>query len=291
MTSTVPVHQDDEIDVIAFLRVLWEFKHIVIASALIFGVGSVVYALAATPIYRADVVVSKVTDTNMSGAASFANQFGNLGRLAGLNFDQSGPGQEAQEILQSRYLAQEFIKRHELLDHIFPNASQSKTLWQAVQRFRENVLKIREDETEGTSVISIEWTDPEIAARWANGYIALANELIRTRALQEAEENLEYLQKQAEETNAVELQRVIYNLIQTQIQTLMLANARKEYAFTVVDPAVAPEERTSPRRKLIVISGGAIGVFFGVLLAFAINVFRQVTGEIPEPASADSVSA
>jgi len=70
---------------------------------------------------------------------------------------------------------------------------------------------------------------------------------------------------------------VIYNLIESQIQTLMLANARDEYAFTVVDPAVAPETRTSPRRKLIVLSGGALGVFFGVLAAFAINIFRQIT--------------
>lgn len=278
MNSGMSIHENDEVDVIAFLRVLWEFKHLVVASAVIFGVASVVYALAAQPVFRADVVATKVTDSNMSGVASFASQFGSLGRLAGLNLDQSGPGQEAQEVLESRYLTQEFIRRNDLVGQIFPKTGESKTLWQAVQRFRENILTIREDETEGTSVITIEWTDPEIAALWANEYVALANELLRTRALQEAENNLEYLRKQAEKTTVVELERVIYNLIQNQIQSLMLANARKEYAFTVVDPAVAPEERTSPRRKLIVISGGALGVFFGVFLAFGINIFRRVTG-------------
>jgi uncharacterized protein involved in exopolysaccharide biosynthesis len=237
----------------------------------------------ATPIYRADVTVSKVTDTNMTGAASLASQFGGLGRLAGLNFGQSGPGQEAQAVLGSWHLTEEFIRRNNILEEILPVAGETQTLWRAVEQFRETVLTLREDKVEGTTVISIKWTDPETAARWANEYAALANELIRTRALQQAEGNIEYLREQVEETNNVELERVIYNLIETQIQTLMLANARDEYAFTVVDPAVAPETRTSPRRKLIVLSAGVLGVFFGVLAAFAINIFRQITiRELPE---------
>ncbi|MEO1202400.1 MAG: GNVR domain-containing protein, partial [Pseudomonadota bacterium] len=43
-----------------------------------------------------------------------------------------------------------------------------------------------------------------------------------------------------------------------------------------VDPAVTPEMRVKPKRKLMVLSGGALGFFLGVLLAFAINLFRQV---------------
>jgi uncharacterized protein involved in exopolysaccharide biosynthesis len=279
----MPEHDDDEIDLIAFLRVLWEFKTVIISVTALFGVASVIYALMATPIYRADVTVSKVTDTNMTGAASLASQFGGLGRLAGLNFGQSGPGQEAQAVLGSWHLTEEFIRRNNILEEILPVAGETQTLWRAVEQFRETVLTLREDKVEGTTVISIKWTDPETAARWANEYAALANELIRTRALQQAEGNIEYLREQVEETNNVELERVIYNLIETQIQTLMLANARDEYAFTVVDPAVAPETRTSPRRKLIVLSAGVLGVFFGVLAAFAINIFRQITiRELPE---------
>jgi LPS O-antigen subunit length determinant protein (WzzB/FepE family) len=75
----------------------------------------------------------------------------------------------------------------------------------------------------------------------------------------------------------------MYNLIETETKTLMLANARVEYAFTVVDPAVAPEIRTSPKRKLIVLSGGVLGGLFGVFAVFVINIFRQVTsGKLPD---------
>ena len=50
------------------------------------------------------------------------------------------------------------------------------TLWHAVKRFRELVLTIREDDANGITTVSIEWTDPAVAARWANDYVALANE-------------------------------------------------------------------------------------------------------------------
>ena len=277
MISRMPTQHDDEIDLIAFLRVLWERKYVVVFTAVLFGLASIYIAITATPIYRADVVVAKVSDENWTGAASLASQFGGLGRLAGMSLGRGGPGREAQAVLESRRLVEEFIKRKDILKELSPDDGDPPTLWRTVEQFRELTLTIREDATEGITMVSINWTDPAIAARWANEFVALANELIRTRAREEAERNIEYLNTQIEQTKEVELQRVMYNLIETETQTLMLANARTEYAFTVVDPAVAPESRTSPRRKLIVLSGGALGLFFGVLAAFAINIFRQVT--------------
>lgn len=267
---------NDDIDLIALIRTLWEFKYVVIAVTGLFGIFSVYIALTATPLYRANVVVAKVNYPTMSGASSLASQFGGLGRLAGFNLGQGGLGQEAQAVLESRRLTEEFIKRYDLLNEMQSDAGQSQTLWRAVKQFRELVLTIREDSINGNSTISIEWMDPETAAQWANDYAALANELIRTRALKQSESNIEYLRKQVEETNVVELERAIYNLIEIEIQTLMLANARDEYAFTVVDPAVAPELRSTPRRKLIVLSGGAIGFILSVIAVLAWNLIRRV---------------
>jgi uncharacterized protein involved in exopolysaccharide biosynthesis len=145
-----------------------------------------------------------------------------------------------------------------------------------VKQFRELILTIRQDDTEGTTTVSIEWTDPTTAARWANDYVALANEIIRTQAREESERNIEYLSKQIEQTNAVELQRAMYNLIEAETKTLMLANARTEFAFANIDPAVAPEVRSKPKRKIIVLTGVALGLFVGFLVVFALNILRQV---------------
>jgi LPS O-antigen subunit length determinant protein (WzzB/FepE family) len=62
---------------------------------------------------------------------------------------------------------------------------------------------------------------------------------------------------------------VMYKLIESETKTLMLANGRKDYAFAVIDSAVAPEIRTSPRRTLMVLLGTVLGFFVGVMISLA----------------------
>jgi uncharacterized protein involved in exopolysaccharide biosynthesis len=48
----------------------------------------------------------------------------------------------------------------------------------------------------------------------------------------------------------------------------MVADGRVEYAFQVVDPAVAPEMRYSPKRTLIVMISTLIGLLASIGAAF-----------------------
>ena len=77
------------------------------------------------------------------------------------------------------------------------------TLWAAVERFKEGVLTIRTDPRTEEITVSVEWTDPDTAASWANGFVALANEFMRARALAEASRNAEYLKGQIQKTNVI----------------------------------------------------------------------------------------
>lgn len=85
MISTMPTLHNDELDLIAFLRVLWDLKFVVLITTVLFGLGSIYIAFTATPIYRAEVVVAKAGDAGMSSAASLAGQ---LGGLVGVNLDR-----------------------------------------------------------------------------------------------------------------------------------------------------------------------------------------------------------
>jgi LPS O-antigen subunit length determinant protein (WzzB/FepE family) len=96
---------------------------------------------------------------------------------------------------------------------------------------------------------------------------------MRQRALTDAERNIEYLNDQLGRTNVVELQQVIYNLIEAEMKTLMLANVRNEYAFSVVDPAVVPELRARPKRKQLVVLGALLG---GIVGLFVVAVSRSL---------------
>lgn len=277
MKSAEPYTNDsDTIDVIALWRLLWGNRFLLAAIACVFGIAAVAYALVATPIYRAEAVVTPVTNGGLNDAASsLAGRFGGLASLAGIDLGKGRTGQEAQAVLESRRLAEEYIRRNGLVDELIPSGSEQSTVWYAVKKFRETVATVTKDDLDGTTTVAIDWKDPVVAAKWANGLVALANELLRTKAITDANRNIAYLNKQIEATSVVEMQRVLYGLLQNEMQTLMLANARADYAFTVVDPAAVPEARSKPKRKLIVATGVAIGLVLGALFVFGRDTVRR----------------
>jgi uncharacterized protein involved in exopolysaccharide biosynthesis len=278
ISSEIPVAaHDHEISIVNVLRVVRAHKYLVAAVAAICTALALYYAITAVPIYEADVTVAPVRNTALNSASLLSNQFGGLASLAGLNLPGSDQDRERQAILESHYLISEFIRRNQLLPVLLAHVKVPPSLWRGVAKFHSSVLEITEDKLKGLTTISIYWTDPEIAAKWANGLVALANDLVRTRALENSGRSVEYLNKQIAKTNVLELQRVMYDLVEDQTKTLMLANAQDEYAFTVVDPAVPPEERISPKRKLIVASGLIIGLILGSALALMRNFFARGT--------------
>jgi uncharacterized protein involved in exopolysaccharide biosynthesis len=261
--------QADGLDLVAVWRIGWGSRYLLMLTSGVCGLIALYFALTATPIFRAETVVSEVHDGGMSStSSSLVSQFGGLASLAGINLPTAGTDHNAQAVLQSRRLVEEFIKSQNLLPVLSSESKKDLTLWKAVKEFRETVLAIHEDKRTGLTSVAISWKDPAVAARWANDFVGLANELIRTRAESDSSRDIAYLNKQVAQTNIVDLQRVFYNLIESETKTLMLANARTEYAFKIVDPGVAPEQKTSPKRALIVIFGTLLGFVIGLAVVF-----------------------
>jgi uncharacterized protein involved in exopolysaccharide biosynthesis len=279
---------ESRVDLVALWRVVWGYKLLIGACSLFFGLVAVYLALTAIPIYRAEVAVTEVTNTGGLGAAGqLANQLGGIASLVGVNLGSfGGSSKEAQGLLKSRHLIEEFVKRHDGLPELMKGDKKKPTLWRTVRKFKEDILSIRDDKRSQLTIVAINWTDPAVAARWANEFVSLANELMRNRAMDEAKTSITYLERQIDQTTAVDLKRVFYNLVENETKTLVLANAREEYSFTIVDPAVAPEEKFSPRRALMTLAGLALGAIIGTLLAFAHNAWSNNRQLAPQTANA-----
>ncbi len=276
MTTEKPRISDlgPEIDLVAVGRVLWMRKWIVGGFGLLFAAAAATYSLLVTPIYRSEVTITEARDGSMGAAASLASQFGGLASLAGIDLNGSSNRLEARAVLRSRKLAENFILRYKLTDVILPRTVKAHTTWRAVERFRASILTLRDETRSGTQVVSIDWKDPKTAAIWANHYVALANEIVRQRAIEDSSRNIAYLNEQLKNTSSLEIQKVMFRLIETETKNSMLANGRVEYAFTVVDAAVAPELRLSPKRTLLTIGGGLFGLLVGSLFVFARGLIR-----------------
>jgi uncharacterized protein involved in exopolysaccharide biosynthesis len=281
----------DAAGLIAAISVLWSYRYTVAATTFLGGAIAVVMALIATPIYRAETTIVLVRDQRMTGsAAPLLNQLSGLATLAGVTLPGAARTEQAQGLLASRRLAEEFIKRYDLLDVLWEDADPDadRSVWLAANQIREGIVNIAEDARRGTTTVYVDWKDPEVAARWANDYVALCNELMRMRALEETTRNIKYLNEQIATTNVVELQQVMYDLVKNETQTLMLANAREEYAFSVIDPAVAPELRISPRRRAMVMIGFVLGALMGGALAFGLHLWSRYRPSTSASAAVES---
>jgi uncharacterized protein involved in exopolysaccharide biosynthesis len=272
---------ESRIDLVAIWRVLWKYRLVIGLFTLIFGAIAAYFAFTAVPGYRAEVSIAEVSPSNANGMSSLTNQIGGLASLVGVNIGSGtgGPSREYQGLLRSRHLAEEFVVSHKLIPVLFPDAPKPPTLWFTVRKFREGILTIRDDKKTGLTNLEIDWTDPAVAAQWANDYVTLANNELRDRAIKESKASIDYLNTQIAQTNVVELQKVMYNLIESNTKTLMLANVRAEYAFAVIDPAVKAEERSTPHRRLMVMAGLLVGGLLGVTFAFAHNRWRLYKSE------------
>ena len=272
--STAAMDPDDsEINLLALWRMVWRWKFLIAGIAALFLAAAIVIALTATPYYRAEVVVVEVRDSGAQGGlGAIAGQLSGLASLAGVNIGAGASNaREHLAVLRSHLLVERFIVANKVLPELAKGSKEPVSLWKAVRSFKEHIVEVQDDTRRGITTVSVEWTNPKLAAAWANNFVALANESIRAKVVSDSQRNIEYLEKRLAQTNSVEVQQLMYSLIESETKTLMLANGRAEYAFAVVDPARVPEKRERPRRTLIAAVGLALGVAFGILVAVVLN--------------------
>lgn len=279
----------DDITILEFCRTALREWRLVGVVTLVAIVIAVIVAFTVTEKYEG-VVVMVDADRSRTGSLSAAmlGQFSGLAGLAGFGVSKLAEGGgSARAVLNSRMLVEEFIKRNNLLPVLFADDWDSRnrswttdpdetpTVWLGAKKFIENVRRVEEDPTTGVITLTVEWEDPQVAAAWANGLAALANLIVRNRDLRDAEESVAYLQGELTKTNIVGLQQVLYSLIETEMQTIMLAKVKEEYAFSVVDPAVPPELRSFPVRSLMAAVGAVLGGFIGLMIVLVRLALRK----------------
>lgn len=267
------------------IRALWGGKWFVMFVTSVFAGGSTVYALTATEWYRAEVVLVAAQprngiDANLGGIASIAG-------LAGVDLSTGADAAESIAVLRSRELARQFIEDLELLPVLFADQwddvagswisgdpEESPDIRDGVKLFNDQVRYVSQDSRTGLINLGIEWTDAEEAARWAELLVARVNSMTRMRALTEAEANIAFLREQLDMMSVVTMQQTVAGLLEKELQTLMLAQGNKEYAFRVIDPPVPPKIRARPKRKLVVILWTMGGGIFSTLLVLAMHGVR-----------------
>lgn len=288
------------------VKVIWVKKLFVIAITLLAAAISTGAALTSPNIYTATALLAPA-DAERGGLSTLASQYGGLASLAGVSLPSSAHGlttRYAIELMQSRAFLKEFIERRGLLPELMGGGAWDlasgemkidpdlydvslkkwvrpvnppKTAiptWLEAHKAFTAIMTISQEAKTGYVSVSISHKSPVLAARWVTWIIEDVNAAVKAQVVQEATRSIEYLERQVAQTSLADLQAVFFELIQSQTETVMLAQIRPEYVFKTIDPAFVPEERSSPNRAFISLAGTFVGGMLGVLLALGRNYSR-----------------
>jgi LPS O-antigen subunit length determinant protein (WzzB/FepE family) len=298
---------DDEIDLRELASVLWAGKKIILAITGLFTIVAVIVALTIPNQYQATAVVSPAQSGGSSMLGAMASQFGGLASLAGIKVpgDEGGEAEAAKEIMQSWGFIEEFIQTNSLQEEIFAaddwdretnqlsydsslydseqgiwvrNPPAGKTIeptsWELYENFSKR-LSVATDSQTGMTSLSIEYYSPLLAKQWVELYITTINNYMRTRKLDQANRNIEYLEAQIDKTAIAGMKEVFYQIIEEQIKNKMIAEASPEYAFVTVNKAMVPEEKSTPKRGLICVLALLLGAMVSIFIVLIMHYGKQ----------------
>jgi uncharacterized protein involved in exopolysaccharide biosynthesis len=300
-------YPDDEIDLKELFMVLWGGKWLISAVTGLAAAVSVVVALSLPNIYTASALLAPA-ESSGGGLSGLMKQYGGLASLAGVSLPGGEEGSRAQlgmQLMKSRAFIGDFAERRDILPELmaveswdaesgdiifdaddfeaatatwvrdvdFPKQPKPSLL-EAHEEFMD-ILSVSEDKQTAYVTVSVDHHSPVIAAQWVNWLVEDVNAAVKAQDVSEAEKSIEYLKQQVANTSLADLQAMFFELIQSQTETVMLAEVRPEYVFKTIDPAVIPEEKSKPSRALICVLGTLLGGMLGVVIVLIRHYARS----------------
>ena len=280
MNTDEPVFRD-------VMTIFWRSRWLIGLTAVLVTAGAIIVAVLLPKQYQATVLLLPESSSGggqLGALSSIATQFSDLASLAGVAVPNDSKKAESVAVLQSDTLTESYIAKGDLLPVLYKDKWDSATkkwtitdprevptLWKANRYFKRSIRSVTTDTKTGIVSLTITWSDPTLAAKWANDLVRMTNEYLRDQAIGISERNIAYLNDQAGKTDAIGVKQAIYTILQSEINKAMLARGSNEYALKVLDMAQPPELPTSPN----VVLWASVGFIAGLGSALFIAVKRD----------------
>ncbi|WP_044408767.1 Wzz/FepE/Etk N-terminal domain-containing protein [Thiomicrospira microaerophila] len=303
-------HYDDEIDLVELFQALYKRKFFIIGLSLLLGVIVAAYSLTIPNQFKAQATLMPVGSgggglgqyAGLAGLAGislprgetpkseealtilrshrFLSGFIDQYQLKPLLFPDNWDKEQSQWIvgepgLRSRIMASlrgtpddtGESKAYEGQEILLPG---EPSMQRSVNRLR-GALQANDGGRTGVITVAIEWTDPVLARDWVNLLVRDINEHLRHQEMQSAQRSIDFLERQIQQISLVEHRQVAFKIIEENLKSLTLAQTEADFVFKVIDPAIVPENRSKPKRSLMVAVGLVLGFMLGVFIALILN--------------------
>lgn len=294
---------DDAIDIGALLRIIWSRKILIGSITSLAALLSVLYALSIPNVYTSSTLLAPTSKDD-----SLSSKLGSLSGLAGLAGVSMGGGtasnsQIAVKRIQSfDFFSTYFLPNIELQNLVAVESWSPKgnvityddSLYDAVNeswvgdgsnslnnkpsdqrafKYYRKFLNIKQDDFSGLVNLSIEHKSPFIAKKWVDLIIYNVNESMREIDKINAQNSINFLNESSKTVKIQSIKEVVSKLLESQMQTLMLASSNEAYVFKIIESPLAPEDKTGPSRVILCILGTLLG-FILSLLILLVQYFR-----------------
>ncbi len=299
---------DDEIDLLQLIEVLWKKKIFIILVTSIFAIFSVFYALSLKNIYKSEAIVH----IPESEGGETLSGIGGLASMAGINISPRGMAKSAIaiETIKSRAFLKHLISFENVLPELMApekydselrktvydkrvydektsewvrknrsNNNSKPTYLEAFQIYNK-LISVREDKNSGLLVLSFEHISPVFAEQFLSLIIKEVNELLRNKDLQESSDAIAFLSSEIPKSSLITMKDAINQLVQSKLETQMMARISSEYILKIIEPPFVPEKKFKPVRSMICIFGTLLGGLLAVIFVLIRHyVFNDLTSK------------
>lgn len=283
-------HIQEEVDLLRYIYVIAHAKYLIIGVAIACGGLSYFHAKGITDRYMGTVRVD-IRDIRDNGSAK----------------PDSRRAQEAIALLEHSYVLEThkdnykdvivvqlkshtfveyFLEKHNIYQYIFKkhwdkktqswlNGFEPKKRW-AQKYFKTEILGVARDPKTELVAIKINDENPKIASDLANLYVDTFNEYMRENTVRKTQEKIEQIEYNLQTTKVIEIEKMLFRLIEAHTAAAMLANARQDYVMEVLavsEPAKLPY---TPNRKLMIV----LGILGGLLLSVSFIIFFEIAKDL-----------
>lgn len=288
------------VDLKLFIENLYEQRALIYSFMILSLLIGLTYSIMTPNLYRSSVLLYPTLEENSTGMSAIAGKLSGLAALSGFGFNSSNQNTEKSiAILKSKQFILSFINQNDLKKKIFyekwddvhgewespgmlkkalhefkgvfggvGELSSEPSDLDAYRLFLNDHFEVYEDKKVGLITLRVTAYNSNDSAEWAEEIVKKINEYIRQRDKQEAEDSIKFLENEIRKTNVVSVKQSLFELVQVNLKTMMMANVRSEYAFEIIDKPMIPDRKYWPNRTLICVFSIFLGAMVGVLIAF-----------------------
>lgn len=296
MDSSFNNDSKKEIDIIRTFLIFWKRRYFISVFTTFFAIISIFYSLSLQNIYTSTALLIpyEKSDNQPTGLSALSGYTA----AVGINLQEDATINESVARIQSFQFFSEHllsdIKLQDILavkkwdkmnnkliyekelfdeksnkwvrDFTYPQ-QQIPSDQEAFRAFKSSMYAVIDKEKSFIN-IGVNHQSPYIAKEWLEKIIINFNESMRMEDIESSKSNIDFLSTMQGSTNIQSIRDVASNLLESQMQTLMLASSNKDYVLKVIDKPIAPELKTSPNRAIICIVITLFGLAISLIFVF-----------------------